>query len=236
MNARLVVYKAKWWSLFMLLCIVGVALAGCASDPAVQNAGSILTTEFDKDGKPLKTTEQRTDYATYLKSFEGASVNAKLVEMDCGATECSFKGKLTIYAPATGNRPVPQAPAVHESDGWKVWREIKETAIGVAGVWVPWHYGSKVLTRAFDASSQPVTTNTTTNVTASGPGASAAAGGSATGSYSAPTTTTTTTTTNSNNTTRTCNGGAGATGGSGGSGSTTGGAGAAGGAGGPATC
>lgn len=188
-------------------------LAGCAATPAaVQNAGVIVTTEYAADGKPIKTVEQRTDYGAYLKTFETQTVNAKLVEVDCtGAptTNC-FTGKLTVYQPGGGNdKAHPQAPAVPEDTGWKIWREVKEMALGIA----PWGFGSSVLKAAFKAASPTVNTTTLTNTTnstsvsASGSGASAAAGGSASGSYSAPTTTntttTTTTTTNSNNRTAT---------------------------------
>lgn len=216
-----------------LLVLSALILGGCDTLPTVKDAGSIVTTEHDASGKPIKTTTQLTDYAAYLKSFEGGTASVKLVEMDCGAAECSFKGKITVYAPPSGSRPAPQPPIAPDTrSGWERGFDRFFTAVERIA---PWGFGYGTLREAFKAASSPV--NTTTNVSASGNGSSAAAGGSATGSFSAPVTTNTTTnttnTTDSNNpTTNSHNGGNGAAGGNGGTGGTTGGAGAPGGAGG----
>lgn len=222
--------RTRWAGLVALALAALLAMTGCETVPQVQNAGSISTTEYDKEGKPIKATEQRSDYAAYLKSFEGAALSAKLVEMDCGAAECSFKGKLTIYAPANGgSRAQPQPPTpVDTRSGWERGFDRFFTAVERIA---PWGFGYGTLREAFKAASSPVNTTTNTSVSASGDGAAAASGGNAAGSFAAPTTSTVTTTTTS--TTNSHNGGAGAAGGAGGSTTTgDGGAGAAGGAGG----
>jgi len=214
------------WLLILLV------LAGCAGSQ-VKDPGSVVTTEMDSKGVVLRKTETLTDYAAYLKSFERGGVGTKLVEMDCGTQECSFKGKITVYAPPGGNVAVPSAPVVPEDTGWKVWREVKELAVGVA----PWFgvgYAVNKLSGAITKVAQPapiIPPSNNINVTASGAGASAAAGGSATGSFSNPVTTNTMTG-SQNPVSNSHNGGAGAPGGNGGTGGTTGGAGAPGGPGG----
>lgn len=230
MNMAVLRHRIKYFTLFFIVVAFGISMAGCASSPKVENAGTVITTEHAGDGRPVKTVEQRTDYAAYLKTFETANAtpaSAKIVEFDCGAGECSFRGKMTVYAPPTGAAPraIPLPPPVIESESWKVWREFKETAIGVAGLVAPWHYGSRILTTALQRA--PTSTVNTTTVNATGSGSAASAGGNASGGFASTATSTTntatTTTTNSNNTTRTCTTGSG---GSGGTATTTGGAGA----------
>lgn len=233
-----------------LAVIAALCLAACTTAPEVKNAGSVVTSQYDSAGKLVKQTEERTDYAAYLKTFEGGgAAAAHLVDVECAQTGCPGL-KLTVYAPQGGNHAVPQAPVVPESDAWKVWHEVKEMTVGVAGIAFPWTMGARVLTQAFHSATQPVTTtttnttNTATNVTASGAGASAAAGGSASSNYSKPTNTMTIGGTNNAGANggsatstgpRTCATGPGASGGSGG-GTTTGGAGGSGAPSGPATC
>jgi hypothetical protein len=229
-------FKRKWSSAVL---VAGLAIAaGCATsnevaETALAQGGERVVTDFDKAGNKLREERTSSPQALYYNAVNKGPESAKILEIDCGTAASCFTGRLTVYAPAGGSatREI-RPPAVAESDGWKIWREVKELAIGVS----PWIAGAYTLNKAFGAAAQAINTTTSTNVTATGAGSSAAAGGSATGSYSSPATTTTTTTTTSNSNNRNCNSAPGAAGGAGGTGTTTGGNGAPGGAGGPATC
>lgn len=145
--------KTKIHMLPFLLLIAAalLVLPGCTTLPEGAEQGSVTKTVKKVDGSS-ETITNESDYAVYLRK-QGES--KPLFEMTCPQTGCIISS-LKVNAPGNdkGVAPPPDSIGVTVTKGFF---GLANGMLDRAASVVPWYFGAKVLTTAFDKANSSVT-------------------------------------------------------------------------------
>lgn len=175
-----------------LLCLLALAVSGCAHDPPKVQAGTTVETT-DKDGNTVVTTKSNA-----VVKLEAAMANRPLFDMKCPAQGCTMLS-LTVYNPQQVALP-PEEPAPVNP-----WLAAFDRVMGAAERIAPFGFMYGISREAFKAlEAQPNPSYSTTNITSNSGNTSLQ---TSTSSTTNTTNTTSTSLTNTNSNNRTATGG-----------------------------
>lgn len=142
---------------------------------------------------------KKSDYDLYVQASTTSRPQTKMFEFKCPATGCNFT-EFVAYTPSDTGKEL-QPPPKQDHPAVEFGKFFVGTLKDLAMVGMPWYFGAKVLTKAFDKADSSITNTTTTTNTDSS--------NRSTNNTTNTTTTTTNTTeiTNSQNTNRNCTSG-----------------------------